>query len=425
MKRWQALIVPLIIILLIATYGLHYFENSNAGNQTNPWESAVPSSPNHTAESPHTNPPGEENGTNNTHGGTNNYSYYALLLERYPSLRGVLERARNVSGRFPDVNYPVRVFAGIAERRNLTGAELSILNLTLQADLCYFSLNGTPRESYYVVSFSDLHPGGVPHLDCPNFTSPLPFVYYRGRGFQYYPVTASNWAYHYLKGRKVKEAEAILNAMLPLRETRIFNGRPVALFNVYFAPPDTNVTPPWVSSFSQGMLAGLYAWLYNETGNETYLTVARELFNSFYLPLGEGGFVENTSYGLWFLEYPFRPDFLVLNGHIITMKGLWLYYLFTGDERAIELFQRGVESVKLALPHCEANNWSLYAVNGPPAREDYHRLHVRLLVWLYVRTGDETFLRYAERWNGYLEQRGLEPENIDALIREMELNPKL
>ncbi|NJE54163.1 D-glucuronyl C5-epimerase family protein [Thermococcus sp. 21S9] len=417
MKRWQAWIVPLIIILLITTYGVHHFENSNVENQTNPGESAVPGSLNHTAENHYTNTSEEGKGINNTNTMANNYSGYELLIERYPSLRNVLERARNVSEKFPDVNYPVRVFASIAERRNLTGAELSILNLTLHADLCYFSLNGTPRESYYVVSFSDLHPRGVPHLDCPNFTSPLPFVYYRGRGFQYYPVTASNWAYHYLKGEKVREAEAILNAMLPLRETRRFNGRPVALFNVYFAPPDTNVTPPWVSSFSQGMLAGLYAWLYNETGNETYLTVARELFNSFYLPLGEGGFVENTSYGLWFLEYPFRPDFLVLNGHIITMKGLWLYYRFTGDGRAVELFQRGVESVKRALPHCEANNWSLYAVNGPPAREDYHRLHVRLLVWLYVRTGDGIFLGYAERWNGYLEQRGLEPENITELLR--------
>jgi len=261
----------------------------------------------------------------------------------------------------------------------------------------------------------------VHYVECPNFTSRLPFVYYRDRGFQYYPVTASNWAYHYLKAGQVERAEELLKGMLPLMEVIGQGQNGMALFNVYFEPPGAGeIELPWVSSFSQGMLAGLYAWLYNETGNETYLNTAHLLFNSFYLPLRDGGFVENTSYGIWFLEYPYRSDFLVLNGHIITMKGLWLYYRFTGDERALKLFESGVESVKLALPDCDDGNWSLYAVKGPKAREDYHRLHIRLLVWLYVRTGDSVFVEYAERWNRYLEERKLKGEDIRLLIKLME-----
>ncbi|NJE29893.1 D-glucuronyl C5-epimerase [Thermococcus sp. 18S1] len=350
---------------------------------------------------------------------------YELLMKEYPSIREVIEKAFNASLESPDIHYSIEVFSSIARKRRLTQAELGILNLTLRANLCYFSKNEPPGNDYYVVSFSRERPlESIPYVECQNFTSTLPFVYYRGRGFQYYPVTASNWAYHYLKTDQHRRAEELLKEMLPLMEVVNQSPGEAGIFNVYFEPPGTRKIPlPWTSSFSQGMLAGLYAWLYNETGNETYLHAAHRLFNSFYLPPEHGGFVENTDYGIWFLEYPYRPDFLVLNGHIITMKGLWLYHRFTGDERALELFNAGVESVKQTLPDCDSGGWSLYSVKGPEAREDYHRLHIKLLVWLYTKTGDETFMDYAERWNGYLEERGLKKENLGALLQQMRNTP--
>ncbi|ASJ07713.1 hypothetical protein A3L11_00085 [Thermococcus siculi] len=352
-----------------------------------------------------------------------NTSDHAFLASLYPPLRGELENNSIISKFYPDAAYTVHVFAGIARKRPLTPSELRILKITLQANNCYFSRNLPPSNSYYVVSFSEERPvESIPYVECPNFTSRLPFVYYKGRGFQYYPVTASNWAYHYLKTGEVKEAEALLGEMLPLMETANTSEGKAGVFRVYFSPPEGSPVP-WTSSFSQGMLAGLYAWLYNEMGNKTYINASRLLFNSFYIPLEDGGFVENTGYGVWFLEYPYRPDFLVLNGHIITMKGLWYYYRFTGDERALELFNEGVESVRKALPDCDTGNWSLYSVNGPEAREDYHRLHIKLLLWLYARTGDETFLQYAEKWNGYLEKKGLEKEDINALLQQVRNTP--
>ena len=97
------------------------------------------------------------------------------------------------------------------------------------------------------------------------------------------------------------------------------------------------------------MLASLYAWLYNKTKKEVRLKTAETIFNSSYLPLEKGDFVENTSYGIWFLEYPYVLGFLVLNDHIITLKDLWLYCRFTGDERALKLFNLGIISTKKAL----------------------------------------------------------------------------
>jgi len=46
------------------------------------------------------------------------------------------------------------------------------------------------------------------------------------------------------------------------------------------------------------MLASLYTWLYNETKKELHLKTVETIFNSFYLLLKKGDFVENTSYGI-------------------------------------------------------------------------------------------------------------------------------
>ena len=410
-------IYQILIILIVIVAGC-LGSNPQEKNTTSPYEPGANGTGTGTQietwmpTSPTTSPPV---GTNLTD--------HDFLASRYPGLRGELERNMAISRLYPDAAYTVHTFADIARERPLTPGELTVLKITLEANDCYFSRNSPPNMSYYTVAFSPERPvESIPYVECPNFTSRLPFVYYQGRGFQYYPVTASNWAYHYLKTGQVDDAEELLEEMLPLM-SRVSTSRGEAgVFWVYFSPPGESPVP-WTSSFSQGMLAGLYAWLYNETRNETYLNASRLLFNSFHLPLEKGGFVEKTRYGVWFLEYPYRRDFLVLNGHIITMKGLWFYYRFTGDEEALELFNEGVESVKKALPDCDTGNWSLYAVKGPEAREDYHRLHIKLLLWLYARTGDETFLEYAERWNGYLEKKGLEKEDLNALLQQVRHAP--
>ena len=410
MKRAVVSIIVIFILLTAGCLGAINRESTTTPKTSPPKEPSINGT--ETGIFPNRKTPLEQNGSD-----------YSFLASRYPELADELEKNEIISRFYPGAGYTVRVFARIAGKRPLTRAELEILEITLRANNCYFSRNIPPERSYYAVSFSQERPvESIPYVECPNFTSRLPFVYYEGRGFQYYPVTASNWAYHYLKTGQIENARALLDEMLPLMETINTSKGKAGVFWAYFPPPEGSPVP-WTSSFSQGMLAGLYAWLYNETGDVTYLNVSKLLSNSFYLPLERGGFVENTEYGLWFLEYPYRPDFLVLNGHMITMKGLWLYYRLTGDERALELFNEGVESVRRALPDCDTGNWSLYSVNGPPAKEDYHRLHVKLLLWLYAKTGDETFLEYAERWNDYLEKRGLEKEDLNALLQQVRHAP--
>ena len=305
-----------------------------------------------------------------------------------------------------DLSYPIRAFADLGRERELTETELKILTLTLKANNAYYSNHTPPNKSYYIVAFSNETPYDfIPKIES-KFQSKLPFVYYKGRGFYPYPVTAVNWITSYFNRRDYEKGIALLNELDSLMEVEELNGKKYALFKVYFHYRNSSI--PWVSSFSQGIAAGLYAKAYNITKNETYLEKAQLLMNSFELK-GEEGFVINTTYGTWFLEYNFDPTFLVLNGHIITMKGLYNYYQVTGDERALELFNEGVESVKKALKDCDAGDWSLYSVKGLRASESYHRLHIELLVWLYNTTGDRYFLEYAEKWKGYIEKKGITP----------------
>jgi hypothetical protein len=115
-----------------------------------------------------------------------------------------------------------------------------------------------------------------------------------------------------------------------------YNGMKYGLFNVYFQYSNSSI--PWASSYSPGMVAGLYAQAYNKTKNKKYLAQSNLLFNSFKIPLNVRGFIAHIKYGNWFLEYNFKPNHLILNGHIITMKGIYTYYQVTGDILTLELF---------------------------------------------------------------------------------------
>jgi len=62
----------------------------------------------------------------------------------------------------------------------------------------------------------------------------------------------------------------------------------------------------------------------------------------------------------------------VLNDHIITLKGLWLYCRFTGDERALKLFNLGIISTKKSFVGLGYWGWTLYSATGSRANENYH-----------------------------------------------------
>ncbi|NJE09029.1 D-glucuronyl C5-epimerase [Thermococcus sp. M39] len=329
------------------------------------------------------------------------------LLEEY-------ERTENLTylKSYRDSFYAIRVFGELAKWRELNDIEYKILLAELKANNAYYSYYTSPTKDFSALVFSDDSPYYSTFKIKDSFNSSLPFIYYTGRGFNLYPVTAIHWAEMYFQREQNEKALQILKELSQYAQYGEYNGEEYVLFKNYFHFENASV--PWVSGYAQGMGAGVYAIAYNLTGNETYLRIAKGLVNSFDLPLSMNGFVSHTKYGDWYLEYNYNSNELVLNGHIIALQGLYYYWQVTHDEKAWRLFQNGVHAVRNALPIFDTGSWSKYSNIHGDASEFYHRLHIRLLKWLYDVTGDKYFLEYARKLNDYLTIRGLKPEKIQV-----------
>lgn len=256
----------------------------------------------------------------------------------------------------------------------------------MRADLEYMKLYREPKL------FERFTPSGVK----------VPLVYITDQGFNVHPINAMNLATEALLYRKNwSEFRDIMDWMLRYLERKGDS----YFFNFYFAWERASI--PWNSSISQGIGAGYYAIAYKKFGDEKYLEAAIGLARSFSIPYEEGGFVLETGYGPFYLEYSNAPDDLVLNGFMLSLKGLVIYNELMGDYLSEKALREGLDTLRKILPYYEKEGWSLYSPKHGRADETYHRLHIRLLYFLGKWFDDPLFLQYAMRWDSYLERSEL------------------
>jgi hypothetical protein len=251
----------------------------------------------------------------------------------------------------------------------------------IRADLEYMKLGRKPEL------FERFAPSGVK----------VPLVYITNQGFNVHPINALNLATEALFYRKNwDEFRDIMDWMLRYLERKGDS----YFFNFYFAWERASI--PWNSSISQGIGAGYYAVAYKKFGDKRYLEAAMGLARSFLIPYEEGGFALKTEYGPFYLEYSNSPDDLVLNGFMLSLKGLVIYNELVKDDVSEKILKDGLETLRRILPYYERGNWSLYSPKHGWADETYHRLHIRLLYFLGKWFNDDFFLQYARRWDSYL-----------------------
>jgi len=348
------------------------------------------------------------------------YNQLLNALNENKDVRNSLQYQYNITNEYKyyisyvDAGYAVRTFANLIKNHNLTDLEVNLLITTLKANNVYYSTGFSPNNSYCAVSFSSKVPdNSTLKIYSPGFYSNLPFVYYHARGLALSPIASANWANYYFNKGDNDTATQILAELSQYLTIGNYDNTEYGLFNIYFELIDKESNVPWVSSYSQGMLSGLYAEAYNRTYNPSYLDTSKLLFNSFSLPLNNSGFVTQTKFGTWFLMFNQDPTHLVLNAHLMTLKGIYNYYNVTGDEHALQLFNEGVGSTRIALPYFDSGNWSyIYETPGWEAPLEYHELHIDLLVWLSYVTNDNYFFDYARQWKVYLSNKQNNLNNI-------------
>ena len=176
---------------------------------------------------------------------------------------------------------------------------------------------------------------------------------------------------------------------------------------------------PWVSALAQGRAISNLVRAYRLTGDLEFLDSATGALRPFHKHVEEGGVFR--PFALlggdlpdcqlpFYEEYPTRsaPSY-VLNGFVFSLLGLWDLSRVPNAE-ARELFERGLETLRAALPLYDAEKCSTYDLTHltrtqPPRRplrhRNYHLIHIILLHALASVTGEHIFVRYRDRWNSH------------------------
>lgn len=246
--------------------------------------------------------------------------------------------------------------------------------------------------------------------------SGVPMLDYHGRiGMQYNPIAVSQWGLgnynlfhsHAEPDRKKK----FLTASKWLCESLEQNRFGVWVWNHEFDwEYRTLLRAPWYSALAQGQGISLLVRAHAETRDPLYLQTAEHAFSSFLKATSDGGVTFTDSAGdVWFEEYVVTPPTHILNGFIWAAWGVYDYFLATRSSVAQELFDKAVQTLRTNLDRYDLGFWSLYEQSGTRlpmvASPFYHRLHVVQLRIMHQLTGDEIFLRYADRWEMYARSR--------------------
>lgn len=170
----------------------------------------------------------------------------------------------------------------------------------------------------------------------------------------------------------------------------------------------------WHSAMAQGHALSVLTRAYGLTRDPKYLHAAVKAVGLFKTAATEGG-VRNDLFGHpWFEEYPTTPGSFVLNGFMYSLIGLYELSRMPDEysKDALELFQEGINSLRIFLPLYDTGSGSIYdlrhlGLQTAPnlARWDYHAVHIYLLKWLFNITKEQQFNKIAERWVAYAHGR--------------------
>ena len=246
--------------------------------------------------------------------------------------------------------------------------------------------------------------------------SGIPLLDYHGRiGLQHNPIAIAQWGlgnYNlFSRTQEVSRKQKMLAASDWLISNLEQNRFGLWVWNHHFDwEYRTTLKDPWYSGLAQGQGISLLVRAWQNTGVQPYLDAAKRAFVSFSKSVSEGGVTFTDEPGnLWFEEYVVSPPTHILNGFIWAAWGVYDYFLATQDSSAKHLFEQAVRTLGLNLERYDLGFWSLYEQSGTllpmVASPFYHQLHIIQLRVMHRLSGDEIFLRYADRWSGYARSR--------------------
>lgn len=250
----------------------------------------------------------------------------------------------------------------------------------------------------------------------------IQLVDYRGNLY-YHPVHLVHSCFAFMSAyyqtrdtAHLDRTEKYVRKLMSLSHT--FDGAAYLPYEFQFAVHgDTAYVLPasWYSGMAQGEFLAVLMRLYEFTNNEEYLEFGHKVFASFlrFARDNEHWTVRLDDEGYyWIEEYPTEkgPGGRTLNGFIVSVFGLYDYFLVTESELARLVFDISLTTLKQYIPEFRRRNeYSFYCLEHQHrADRGYHNFHVKLLRQLFSLTDDSYFESMADLY----EADGLAQDSI-------------
>ncbi len=154
----------------------------------------------------------------------------------------------------------------------------------------------------------------------------------------------------------------------------------------------SHIPAPWYGCEAQSKAMLVTAKEYNETGDRRYLEFSKKVLN---------GFNSTTmNHDGWLLGVVGKNhNVAILNSQLFCVANLMTYYEYTGDEKALTLFQSGVDVLEKNIGNLTADcgtYYSLFKDRFVPHHE--HPEYMEMLDRLYSMTGSATLKNTLDKW---------------------------
>src|SRR4030095_13808718 len=164
-------------------------------------------------------------------------------------------------------------------------------------------------------------------------------------------------------------------------------------YNWYFY---SKISAPWYGCEAQSKAMLVTAKKYNETGNSKYLEFSKKVFNGLNSPV--------LNHDGWLLGVVAENNNAkILNSQLFCVANVMTYYEYTGDERALKLFRKGVHVLENNINDLSKDCGTYYSLSKDKSKDkivshQQHPEYIKMLERLYLMTESNTLKNTLDKW---------------------------
>ncbi|MCJ7691304.1 MAG: D-glucuronyl C5-epimerase family protein [Clostridiaceae bacterium] len=236
----------------------------------------------------------------------------------------------------------------------------------------------------------------------------IPLFSYTGLPLIEQPIVIAQYAlglYEMLENKDFMDEELRNKFLLTANwfETNQVNVKGGKGWYIYKLYPEYGLNKPWISAMTQGEAISVLTRASVLTKNYQFEQLAIEALGPFESNVKDGGLINYFNSIPVYEEFPSpHKTSGVLNGILFALFGVYDLVLLNKNQRAQNIFEKGVDSLKKLVPYYDLNYWTRYYLFDYPKKYTssftYHILVAEQLKAMFYLSGESIFVEYAEKW---------------------------